>query len=72
MNKQIRPNNLKHLRFLKGYHTARAFASAVGVTPVIISCWERGTHVPSLSSVNKLLRVLGCNYDDLGFNTNEQ
>ncbi len=54
---------IKFCRCLKGYSREK-LASAVGITRVSISNYEKGEHEPSLITFEKILIELGFNITD--------
>lgn len=46
-------------------HSVNALAKAVGVSPSLLSRWERGVGDPSLSHAVAIARVLGLSLDAL-------
>jgi len=61
---------LKELRFLRGYHTAKKFAQALGLEQNRYTRYERAEVEPSLTVIDKMCRVLNVMPNELlGFRT---
>ena len=57
----------KALRWLRSQRSQkqRDLADSAGITPAMLSAYETGKHRPSLDTVDRLLRALGCDVYDL-------
>jgi transcriptional regulator with XRE-family HTH domain len=63
---------LKELRFLRGYHTAKQFARALGIEQNTYTRYERAEVEPSLTVIDKMCRLLNVMPNELlGFGTDE-
>ncbi len=51
--------------------TQQDFALALGVSVAIVGGWERGTREPTDAQVEKMMRLLQVNRDDLGLSSDQ-
>jgi transcriptional regulator with XRE-family HTH domain len=56
---------LKAAREAAGFGTAELFAFAFGVEPATYRHWERGTHEPDLTTLQRLCLILRVSVNDL-------
>ena len=56
--------NLRNLRTSQNL-SIKELAKKSGLSPVQISTYEWGHHVPNAININKLANALGCTYEEL-------
>jgi len=56
--------NLKNLRKIKGY-TQKSLAEKMGLPTQTIINWEQGKTQTSFETLEQLINILECSYDDL-------